>query len=604
MSVQPNYLMFHTGAELFSVSVAFGVFFIAWNTRHFSRNGYYVWIGTTYLYLGLIDLIHALAYKGMGVFPGDDPNLPTQLWVGARYLEGLALVFSYAFVRRAAPPGMHLGFAAVTAAILSSILVFDAFPDCYVEGVGLTTFKVVSEYIIIALFGASAAFLLANPTLFDARDRRLLLAMFALKMLAEFFFTTYGDVFDGANALGHIIKIVAFYLLYRVTIRGALIDPYHSLFSDLRAARDVLESSDRRFRLAIRPAPVAVFSQDAALRFSWMYNGRVLGLPHKVEGMSDAELFHPREAASLTRLKDEVLATGKALRRQIKLRDKAFDLTLEPLRNAGETTVGIVSTAIDISELVQARAEAERANQSKSRFLAAASHDLRQPFQAMRLFHHLLVSKLTDPYHLDVAAKLAEAMEAGESLLNSLLDISTLEAGNVQAKPTDVALADVIGRVVREIEPQAAEKGVVVRWVAPRATVHSDPVLLARMLRNLAANAVRYTDAGRILIGCRRKGASVRVEVWDTGQGIPPGKVDAIFEDFYQIGNPERDRTRGLGLGLSIVSRVGSLLEHPVAVCSEEGRGSVFSITVPLAGRGQIAPDIAPPAEVAQIRVV
>lgn len=578
-----NYLLFHAGAEIFGMSVAFGMFFIAWNTRRFGTNGYFVWIGSTYLYLGLIDLLHTLSYKGMGVFPANDPNIPTQLWVAARYFEGAALILSYRFIGRAAPAGMHLGFALITTAIVSSILVFNVFPDCYIEGSGLTTFKILSEYVIIGLFSVAAALLIANPTLFSAHDRRLLLCMFALKMLAEFMFTTYGSVFDGANALGHILKIVAFYLMYRVTIRGALIDPYRSLFHDLQRTRDVLENSERLFRMALKPAPVAVFSQDASLRYSWLYNGRVLGLPRQVEGRSDVELFDTPDAGLLVELKRQVMNTGNAQRRQVQLGSHDFDLTLEPLRDNDGTSSGIVGTAIDISELTRARAEAVQANQSKSRFLAAASHDLRQPFQAMRLFHHLLASQLIAPRQQEIAAKLAEAMEAGESLLNSLLDISTLEAGRVPVKPVDVVLADVIGRVVREIEPQAAEKGIEVRSVTSRASIHSDPVLLIRMLRNLAVNAVRYTSKGRILIGCRRQGMNMRIEVWDTGRGVPPDKLNAIFEDFYQIDNPERDRARGLGLGLSIVSRVGHLLGHPVTVCSEQGRGSVFTISVPLA---------------------
>jgi len=229
-----------------------------------------------------------------------------------------------------------------------------------------------------------------------------------------------------------------------------------------------------------------------------------------------------------------------------------------------------------------ARMAAERANSAKSRFLAAASHDLRQPFQAMRLFHQVLLEGTSDPRQRKAVENLGAAMTAGEELLNILLDVSTLEAGNVVATVTEFPARDVLADQVVSLGPVAAEKGVALCMVPCDCTVRSDPVLLKRIVRNLAANAVRYTPpGGKVLIGCRHIGTSLRIEVWDTGCGIPADKLEQVFEDFFQLDNPERNRTKGLGLGLSIVRRTAALLGHPVTVRSWPNKGSVFAITLP-----------------------
>lgn len=261
------------------------------------------------------------------------------------------------------------------------------------------------------------------------------------------------------------------------------------------------------------------------------------------------------------------------------------------------TPLRLTGLHIDITSLKQAedamreaKLEAERANVAKSKFLAAASHDLRQPFQAMRLFYEVLSGLITEPRAQQVAQRLNEAMRGGEELLSALLDVSTLDAGTVRLAIEALPVAEVLAQVVAECEPQAQEKGLRLRAVPSAALVVSDRVLLARMLRNLVINAIRYTPSGGILVGCRHWGNALRIEVWDTGIGIPADKQSLIFEDFYQIDNDSRDRSRGLGLGLSVVLRMGRLLGHPVELRSRPGKGSVFSLVLPRAGAALAQP--------------
>jgi PAS domain S-box-containing protein len=253
---------------------------------------------------------------------------------------------------------------------------------------------------------------------------------------------------------------------------------------------------------------------------------------------------------------------------------------------------GLIGVIWDISErteaaraLARAKEAAEAASAAKSRFLAAVGHDLRQPFQAIQLYHHLLMRRLTEPQLRDIGASLGEAVAAASGLLDTLLEVSTFDGGAIRCEITDFPLGPLLERVTVLFAGQAATKGLELRRVPTRVQVRSDPELLERVLRNLLTNAIGYTHRGRLLLGCRRCGDEVRIEVWDTGIGIPGEKLDAVFEDFFQLGNPERQRSKGFGLGLAIVRRTATLLNHRLLVRSWPDRGSVFAIVVPRADR-------------------
>ncbi len=224
----------------------------------------------------------------------------------------------------------------------------------------------------------------------------------------------------------------------------------------------------------------------------------------------------------------------------------------------------------------------ELANQAKSRFLAAASHDLRQPMHALGLF----VAQLRDKVHTPDTRRLVDQVEtsvsAMEKLLDALLDISKIDAGVITPQVEDFPVRAVLAKMESGFAPAAQAVGLRFRVVPSRLVVRSDPVLLERILLNLVANAVRYTERGGIVIGCRRRGVNVRIEVWDSGVGVPADKQREIFHEFYQLANPERDRSKGLGLGLAIVERLARLLTHRIALVSTPGRGSLFAIELPL----------------------
>lgn len=236
-----------------------------------------------------------------------------------------------------------------------------------------------------------------------------------------------------------------------------------------------------------------------------------------------------------------------------------------------------------VNDLRREKAIAEEANAAKSRFLAAASHDLRQPVHALSLFVAAAQTRSIDTDTRALLDHIDESVRSMSQLFNGLLDISRLDAGVVEVDRTTFSIRTLIQNVGREYATQAHAKRLRLRVRAPDLAIDSDPLLLERVLRNVVSNAVTYTSRGTVLIGCRRRGSIVRLEVWDTGWGIAPAEHERIFQEFYQVGNPERDRTKGVGLGLAIVKRLTTLLGHSLELRSVPGKGTCFAIELGLA---------------------
>ncbi len=244
-----SFLLFHSLAEIFSVVVACGIFMFAWNSRRLLDNNYLLFIGIAYLFIGGLDLIHTLAYKGMGVFIDYNANLPTQLWLAARYMESLSLLSGSFFVgRRLRKNIVFPGYALVTALLLGSIFLWNLFPVCFIEGVGLTPFKKISEYMISLVLVASIFMLWRKRSDFDTDVLRLLIASILLTIASELAFTFYIHVYGFSNLVGHYLKIISYYLIYRAIIETGLARPYTLLFRNLKKSETALRESEERYR--------------------------------------------------------------------------------------------------------------------------------------------------------------------------------------------------------------------------------------------------------------------------------------------------------------------------------------------------------------------
>jgi len=261
-----------------------------------------------------------------------------------------------------------------------------------------------------------------------------------------------------------------------------------------------------------------------------------------------------------------------------------------PYRAQEEAVEGVVITFTNITDrrrtadaLEAAKRQADLANKAKSRFLAAASHDLRQPLQSMALIQGFLQKNVVNETAKKYVARLDSALNSMSGMLNTLLEINQIEAGTIKAEPVSFPINDILERLRDEFDDHAEAKRLRLRVIPSTLVLRSDPRLLEQMIRNLLANALKFTKTGKVLLGCRRRKGAVSVEIWDSGIGIPAAELQAIFDEYHQIGNEAREAGRGFGLGLAIVKRLGDMLGHPVRVHSRPGKGSAFAIEVMLA---------------------
>ncbi|WP_448206353.1 ATP-binding protein [Azospirillum sp. sgz302134] len=369
-----------------------------------------------------------------------------------------------------------------------------------------------------------------------------------------------------------------------------------------QATAAALQASEARYRALVESAPQKMWVNrpDGTLEFVnaafRTYTGRETT---EATRMND---LHPDDVARIQRVRAHAIAAGEPHEYELRLRraDGAYRWHLSrthPIRQE-DHIVAWFGGAVDIHDIHRAKEAAEEADRSKSRFLAAASHDLRQPLQSILLFAEALRPHLVGTTGRDRLDSLQHGLDVLKELLDSLLDISQLDAGIVAPQFEVFRASEVLEPLDDAYAPIARGKGLEWQVTPCDATVCSDRVLLGRMLRNLVENAIRYTERGRILIDGIVQADRLLIEVQDTGCGIPMDQLGRIFDEFHQVGNSERDRSQGLGLGLAIVRRLSKLLDHPVDVHSRPTGGSVFSIAVPLAVPADVAAETGalPPA--------
>jgi PAS domain S-box-containing protein len=390
---------------------------------------------------------------------------------------------------------------------------------------------------------------------------------------------------------------------------GALV--LTALFSERRLQKIALLEREARLQEALRAGGVMAFEWDLATdRVRHSQNAAlILGVSSK-DFLSGSEMLgqvHPDDRTHVTASlhgispnKPTYSVTFRYRRgdsgSEVWLQQVAtgqFDSEGLPVRIRGLTT-DITDRKRFEEEISRAQTLAERADRAKSIFLAAASHDLRQPLQTLRFLQGALEQRHLDGEWPEIVAGIGHSIDTMSGMLSSLLDVNRLETGNLRPSKSDFVVNDLFSSVATDVLRPLKEKGLQWRVVPSDVLVHSDKRMLEEMIRNLLSNAIRYTDRGKILLGCRRAGDNVRIEVWDTGIGIPGDQLPRIFEEYYC--DAERG---GFGLGLAIVRRLGDILDHRVDVRSTQGKGTGFSIEVPRGRAGVGVSDSIPTSDFA-----
>jgi two-component system, sensor histidine kinase len=377
------------------------------------------------------------------------------------------------------------------------------------------------------------------------------------------------------------------------------------LFTSAELARGALEAA---------PDAMVIIDEGGVIQFANRQVSALFGYPHEqVVGQSVEQLlperFRARHVAHrqgyVGAMRVRPMGAGLALfgRRQdgsefpveislSPLSDRDRRLVAAAIRDVTDRKRVEVEITVARETAEQARAIADRANLGKSRFLATASHDLRQPLQTLALLNGTLRRMVTEPDMAEALSHQEQAINAMSRLLNALLDISKLESGAVKPEPSDFKVAELFEELRLEFAGIAANKGLALQVETSEEFIYSDPSLVEQILKNLLSNAIKYTRAGLVRLRCLREKTQVRIDVQDTGIGIPPEQISCIFDEFYQVGVPTNTTRDGYGLGLSIVQRLVKLLNLHLNVTSEMGKGSVFSLLLPL-GRTNSRPEAA-----------
>ena len=388
------------------------------------------------------------------------------------------------------------------------------------------------------------------------------------------------------------------------TTFGALV--LAALFGERRLHESITTEREHRLDEALRVGGVIAFDWDlAAGQIRHSQNAeQILGLkssapldsaawlgqihpddrPRLMQRVNHGRPDQPPQAVTFRYLRAE--NAGEVWLEQIGVTQSDSDR--KPIRVHGLMTDITVRKRFE-QEISRARKSAELADRAKSGFLAAASHDLRQPLQTLRLLHASFEQRYPRGEDRKLVFEMGQSLDTMSSILSSLLDINQLETGNLRPSKSEFALNDLFDSIAADFVRSVEEKGVRWRLVRSEVMVHSDKRMLAEMLRNLLSNATRYTDGGTILLGCRRKGDKLRIEVWDSGIGIATDQLPYIFEEYYQ--GTEGAQRGGFGLGLAIVKRLGDILDHRVDVHSTPGKGTGFFIEVPRAQTRVRAPE-------------
>jgi len=581
-----SYLLFHVAVEMFIIGVAFGVFVMVYNTRTFDNSTLLNVLGVAFLSVALLDLLHTLAYKGMNIFVGYDANLPTQLWLAIRYVHSLSVLMALLFLDKQLKFKRLLAVSGGVTLLLIVAIFTGVLPTAYVEGVGLTPFKIVSEYVVSAIFLGAIGLLIARRQQLDRKVFYLLVGASAMGTIAGMFFTLYFSVYDVFNLLGHFLNLVSFYLVYKAVIETGLRRPYALLFRELKQSEESLRRSEGLLRSVFGNASVILLATDEQ------------GIVTLLDGKELSELnIQPREA--IGRPVDQVLnlpatcddvyraLSGETFAAERRLGAGAvFYTSYSPLRDDAEQVTGMIAVATDITERRQAEemfrrvtqaARVRDAEEAERRRLARELHDqvggnLGALSMSVGVVKALLPQMLKN-----------HSPEQALEILNSQLD-SSLDLVQQTSQSIRGVMADLRPAVLDEFGLAAA-----LRWYGERFAARTELTVLVegddldprpeaavetelfRITQEALNNVAKHASASQVTISLIHEDGMLDLAIADDGVGFDPMQV------------PETTERGGWGLG-TMGERAEAAGGH-LTIESQPGQGTRLVVRLPWAVR-------------------
>ncbi len=646
LSSRYSYLLFHSLVEIGTAVVAFTLLVLTWNSRRFLANDCFKILGIGYGFIALIDLVHTLAYKGMNIFEGYDANLPTQLWIAARYLQAATLCAAPLLVRRRVGAEPLVGAYAAAVGVLIVLPFAGLFPDCFIEGRGLTPFKIGSEYVITAVLIVSLVLFHRVRREFSPGVYALIQASIACTAISELSFTAYLSVYGFANLLGHLMKLAAFYLVYRALLVTGFKEPFGLIFRDLNEAQEALRAaqatledkvrertrellaSERKYRALIESANDAVFIHELRdngtpgpfLEVNELACQRLGYTREEFARMGPADIDDPRYRHRIPEVAELLAREGRAVFETAQMAKDGRSIPVEV--SARLIEIGgrrlLFSLVRDITERRRAEdeirslnqdldrrvtrrtAELETANQELEAFSYSVSHDLRAPLRAIGGYARILAEDYAPRLdaegqrYLDLVRHSATAMER---LIDDVLQFSRTSRRAIAPDPVDMAA--LVPAVFKELRDAVPERHIELR-LGDLPPAWGDAAMLRQVIANLLSNAIKFSARRAetvIVVDGVIDDGEVMYRVTDNGVGFDmqyAGKLFGIFQRLHSAAEFE-----GTGVGLAIVKRIVTRHGGRVWADGRVGEGATFHFALPVEGGTALAEpaeSVPPPA--------
>jgi len=570
-----NYLLFHTIAELSSIIISVGIFVVGWNSKAYLKTSFFLVIGVAFLFIGIIDLIHTLAYTGMNIFIGYTSNLPTSLWIVARYWQAISFLLALILFKKKFNLYYLVLLNSVFLIILLEAIFLGIFPICYIEGSGLTPFKIISEYIIDIIFVISLIWLYMLRTEFDKKVQIFIIISVIFTILSELAFTFYIGVYDFSNLVGHLFKIVAFYYIYKAIIKTGIKEPYDLLFRKIKLSENELriraEKLDDMARFALEnPNPVLRANKSHIMSAN----------------KASQDIFNIKEGSSNPNiLQNHIIncfISSTNAEAEINIADQIYTFFL--ILNEDKGYLNIYGLNIT---------ERKKATQRLERFVATVSHELRNPISVLVTSSDFLESH-SDELTSDIVQKLKDGMTKNIHLLKNLVDdilmLSRIDDRKITLDWEEVKPFDIIQEILFLMEPIGNRKNITIKVnIDPNLSLYGDSKRLDQIFRIFIDNAIKYSAKdSMVMIEAvdlyrgplnKEKINGVLFTIKDTGIGIAEEDLPHLFERFFR--SDKVSDIPGTGLGLSIAKELIELHGGSVQVQGELMKGTKFSIFLP-----------------------
>lgn len=606
-----NYLVFHSISEIFGVVIACGAFMVTWHCRKYIDNHYLLFIGIAYLFVAFVDFMHTLTYKGMGAFDNSEPNIPTQLWVCARYLESLSLLVAFFFLKKKLRVDvLFFSYLLLVSFLMATIFYWPVFPDCFVSGTGLTPFKKLSEYLICLILLGTIALLLKNRADFLPDAHRMILFSIILTIGAELSFASYVHVYGVFNLLGHFLKILSFYLVYKVIIETALVRPFDLLFRNIKANEEKFRGIYAAMTEGLCLHDVIYDSAGKAQDYRIVdvnpaYES-ILGIKRQEALNRRASELYKSDAPPYLDIFAKVAATGTPVTFEtfFPVQGKFFKISAFSSEKGKFTTVFSDITKRKLEELERKKShtmleeQLEAGNRklenthaqllhseklsSIGRLAASIAHELNNPLFAIRNVLSGIESRAKLEEEDEELVGLAlEECDRIKYLIQDLQNFNRPTNGVIA--PMDVH--EVIDHITLLLKKEFKNKNITLKkqYAQELPSVHAVEDQIKQVLLNLFNNAVDAIreEGGDITVVTRlHNDRSVAIQIQDSGRGIKPEDMEHIFEPFFTT----KPAVKGTGLGLSVSYGIVKNHNGFLNVISDVGIGTTFTLILPLAG--------------------